>query len=59
MNNNPMQMINAFMRFKQTFKGDPKQEVMNLVQSGKLNQSQLNQLQSMAMQFQNILGNNK
>lgn len=53
--NNPMQMVSQFMQFQQSFRGDPQQEVMKLLQSGQLNQAQLNQLQSMASQFQQML----
>jgi len=52
---NPMQMIQQFNQFKKTFQGDPKAEVQKLLTSGKLNQQQLNQLQSMAQQFQQFL----
>ena len=55
--NNPMQMIQQFNQFKQNFKGDPQQEVMKLLQSGKMNQQQLNQLQQQASQFQQMLNN--
>lgn len=54
--NNPMQMIQQFNQFKNSFTGDPKQAVMNLLQSGQMNQDQLNQLQSMAKQFQSFMG---
>ena len=54
MMNNPMQMLQQFMQFKNSFKGDPKQEVMKLLQSGKINQQQLNQLQQMASDFQKM-----
>lgn len=53
--NNPMQMIQEFLRFKQQFTGDPKQEVMRLVQSGQISQAQLNDLQQSASIFQNML----
>mgnify|MGYP003301282120 CR=1 FL=1 len=49
-----MQMLQQFMQFKNSFKGDPKQEVMKLLQSGKINQQQLNQLQQMASDFQKM-----
>lgn len=52
---NPMQMIQQFQQFKQHFTGNPKAEVEKLLTSGKLNQQQLNQLQSMAQQFQGLL----
>ena len=53
--NGPMQMIQQFMQFKQNFKGDPKAEVEKMLQSGKISQQQLNQVQQMAGQFQHML----
>lgn len=52
---NFQQMMTQFQQFKQTFQGDPKAEVEKLLQSGKLNQTQLNQLQAMAKQFQSLM----
>lgn len=57
--NGPMQMVQQFMQFKQNFKGDPKAEVQKMLQSGKISQQQLNQVQQMAGQFQNLLKNMK
>lgn len=57
--NGPMQMMQQFMQFKQNFKGDPKAEVQKMLQSGKISQQQLNQVQQMAGQFQNMLKNMK
>lgn len=58
-NRNPMmqfqQMMNQFQQFKQSFQGDPKAEVEKLLQSGKMSQQQLNQLQQMAKMFQNLM----
>jgi hypothetical protein len=58
-NGNPMmqfqQMMNQFQQFKQSFQGDPKAEVEKLLQSGKMSQQQLNQLQQMAKMFQNLM----
>ena len=53
--NGPMQMMQQFMQFKQNFKGDPKAEVEKMLQSGKISQQQLNQVQQMAGQFQHTL----
>ena len=53
--NGPMQMIQQFMQVKQNFKGDPKEEVQKMLQSGKISQQQLNQVQQMAGQFQHML----
>ena len=48
-------MVRQFQQFKQSFRGDPKAEVEKLVQSGKISQQQLNQLQQMAGQFQQLM----
>ncbi len=53
--NGPMQIMQQFMQFKQNFKGDPKAEVEKMLQSGKISQQQLNQVQQMAGQFQRML----
>lgn len=49
------QMMQQFQQFRNNFHGDPKQEVEKLLQSGKMSQQQLNQLQAMAQQFQSFL----
>lgn len=49
------QMMQQFQQFKANFQGDPKAEVEKLMQSGKLSQQQLNQLQAMAKQFQSLM----
>lgn len=48
-------LVQQFQQFKQSFRGDPKAEVEKLVQSGKISQQQLNQLQQMAGQFQQLM----
>lgn len=48
-------MVQQFQQFQQTFQGDPKAEVEKLVQSGKISQQQLNQLQQVAGQFRQLL----
>lgn len=53
--NNPMEMLNQFKQFASSFKGDPKQEVMNLVQNGKMSQAQLQQLMGMTKQVGRFL----
>lgn len=52
---NPIAMIQQFNQFRQNFQGDPQQEVQKLIASGKMSQQQLNQLQSMATQFQQMI----
>lgn len=44
-------MMQQFKQFQQSFHGDPKAEVEKLVQSGRISQQELNQLQNMAQQF--------
>lgn len=56
---NPMQMINEFNKFRQSFTGDPKAEVERLVASGRMSQAQLNQLQQMATSFQTMMNSFK
>ena len=50
------QMPGQMGQFQQTFQGDPKAEVEKLVQSGRISQQQLNQLQQAANQFRQLLG---
>lgn len=49
-------MVQQFRQFQQTFQGNPKAEVEKLVQSGRISQQQLNQLQQAANQFRQLLG---
>lgn len=48
-------IIQQFQQFKNTFQGDPKQYVQNLLNSGKVSQAQYNQAVMMAQQFQRML----
>lgn len=48
---NPIQMMQQFNQFKNSFRGDPKKEVEKLLQSGQISQQQLNQVQHVANQF--------
>ena len=48
------QMMKQFQQFKANFHGDPKAEVEKLLQSGAMSQQELNQLQSMAKQFEHL-----
>ena len=54
--------MNGFLQrlnqFQQNFKGDPKQQVQQLLNSGRLTQAQYNQLSQMATQIQNMLPKN-
>ena len=46
------QMMQQFQQFRANFQGDHKAEVEKLLQSGAMSQQELNQLQSMAKQFE-------
>lgn len=48
-------MMQQFQQFKANFQGDPQQEVQKLLQSGRITQQQLDQIQQMAKQFQTML----
>ena len=48
-------MIQQLNQFRANFQGDPKAEVEKLLQSGKMSQQQLNQLQAMAKQIQSLM----
>lgn len=48
-------MMQRFQQFRSTFQGDPKQEVEKLLQSGRISQQQLNQVQGIAQQFMQFL----
>ena len=52
-NNN---MISAFMQFSRNIKGDPKQQVMDLLKSGKMSNQQFQDIQEQAKQFGKMLG---
>lgn len=49
------QMVQQFNQFRENFQGDPQKEVEKLLQSGKMSQQQLNQLQQAAQMFQSLL----
>lgn len=48
-------MISQFQQFRNSFQGDARQQVQELLNSGRMSQAQFNQLQAMATQLQNIL----
>lgn len=55
---NPMSnMLTQFNQFKNSFNGDPRQKVQELLNSGQMSQEQFNQLREMAVQFQKMFGN--
>ena len=52
---NVQDMLSRLNQFRQSFQGDPKQQVQQLLNSGQMSQSQYNQLSQMATQIQNML----
>lgn len=54
-NNNMVNMLKQFNEFKRTFQGNPKEKVQELLNTGKMSQSQFNQLQEMARQFTDMM----
>lgn len=43
-----------FDQFRQQFQGDPREQVQNLLDSGKMSQEQFNQLSNMAKMYQSL-----
>lgn len=52
---NMQNMMQSLNQFRQNLQGDPKQQVQQLLNSGKMSQNQYNQLSQMATQIQNML----
>lgn len=52
-NNNPL--IRQFQQFKSSYKGDARQQVQNMLNSGQITQEQYNNAVNMANQLINIL----
>lgn len=54
---NPMNgLLQRFQQFQQMFKGDPRQQVQQLLNSGRVSQDQYNRAVQMAQQLQKMLG---
>lgn len=56
-NNGLAQFMAEVKQFQQTFQGDPRQEVQNLLNSGKMSQAQFNQYAQMANQIMAMMPN--
>lgn len=52
---NMANFIERFNKFRQSFRGDPREEVQNLLNSGQMSQEQLNYITTIAKQFQGFL----
>ena len=55
-NNVPNNFISNFQQFRQNFKGNPQEQVQQLLNSGKVSQEQYNRAVQMAQQFQRMFG---
>lgn len=54
--NSPMaQMIQQFQQFRQTFSGDPRQTIQQMLNSGRISQAQYDNAVQTAQQLMNIL----
>ncbi len=49
-------ILQRFQQFQQMFRGDPRQQVQQLLNSGKVSQQQYNSAVQMAQQLQRIMG---
>lgn len=49
-------LIQQFQQFRQSFRGDPRQQVQQLLNSGRVSQEQYNQAVQMAQQLQRMMG---
>lgn len=49
-------MLQKFNQFRQMFKGDPQQQVQQMLNSGKISQAQYNQAVQMANQMAQMMG---
>ena len=49
-------ILQRFQQFQQMFRGDARQQVQNLLNSGKVSQSQYDQAVKMAQQMQRMMG---
>lgn len=57
--NNMMGMIQQFMQFRNTFKGNPQEQVQQLLNSGKVSQAQYDNAVKQAQEFQRMISGMK
>ena len=48
-------MLSQIQQFKNTFRGDPRQQIQQMLNSGRVSQAQYNQAVQMANMFQQML----
>ena len=56
MNNQPNNLIQRFQQFQRMFKGNPQEQVQQLLNSGRVTQDQYNKAVQMANQLQRMIG---
>ena len=56
MNGQQNNVVQRFQQFQRLFKGDPKQQVQQLLNSGRVSQDQYNKAVQMANQLQRLIG---
>ncbi len=52
---NLQNILNQYQQFRQTFQGDPRQQIQGLLNSGKISQDQYNNAVQMANELQKYL----
>ena len=55
-NQMPNNLMQRFQQFQQMFRGDPRQQIQQMLNSGKISQGQYNQAVQMAQQFARMIG---
>ena len=53
--NNFFNIMQRFQQFQQQFRGNPQQQIQQMLNSGKVSQAQYNNAVQMAQQFQRML----
>ena len=54
-NQMPNNLMQRFQQFRSTFRGNPQQQVQQMLQSGQISQEQYNRAVQMAQQLQGLL----
>lgn len=55
-NNVPNNFMSKFQQFRQNFKGNPQEQVQQMLNSGRVSQEQYNRAVQIAQQFQRMFG---
>lgn len=54
---NAMTLMQQFIQFKNNFKGNPQEQIQQMLNSGKITQDQYNNAVKQAQEFQKMFGN--